>query len=432
VAFGLMAPVHLSRQDLHESLKEGGRQQGPAIARGARELLIVAEVALSIVLLVGAGLLVRSLWQLQQVNPGFTAENVLAMEVSLPTARYEEGEQMPFYQRLEERIRSIAGVAEVGAINILPLSNNYDSRGIQVEDRPMPEGQGFGPQARSITPGYFRAMRIPLIRGREFDAHDIEDAQRVVIISRTMADKYWPGEDALGKRITFNSGIPREQQQTVGGPGSRIVIGIVGDVKHLGLDEGEVPMFYTPHTQQPSYHTMRVVVRANADAASLTRQVREGLSEMDRDVPLSQVATLTRALDATVAAPRMRATLMAIFAGLAMILAAVGVYGVVAYTVGQRTREIGIRRALGARAPDVLRMLLREGLRPVALGILLGAAGALAVTRALSAMLFGVSAADAPTYVIACGTLALAAVAATIIPARRALGVDPISAVRGD
>jgi putative ABC transport system permease protein len=432
VAFGLMPAVHLSRQDLHESLKEGGRQLGPGIGRGARELLIVAEVALSIVLLIGAGLLVRSLWQLQQVNPGFAAENVLAMEVSLPTERYEEGEQMPFYQRLEQRIRSVAGVAEVGAINILPLSNNYDSRGIQVEDHPMPEGQGFGPQARSITPGYFQAMRIPLIRGREFDAHDIEDAQRVVIISRTMADKYWPGEDALGKRITFNSGIPREQQQTVGGPGSRIVIGIVGDVKHLGLDESEVPMFYTPHTQQPSYHTMRVVVRANADAASLTRQVREGLSEMDRDVPLSQVATLTRALDATVAAPRMRATLMAIFAGLAMILAAVGVYGVVAYTVGQRTREIGIRRALGARAPDVLRMLLREGLRPVALGILLGAAGALAVTRALSAMLFGVSAADAPTYVIACGTLALAAVAATIIPARRALGVDPISAVRGD
>ena len=200
VGFGLMPAVHLSRQDLHESLKEGGRQLGPGIGRGARELLIVAEVALSIVLLIGAGLLVRSLWQLQQVDPGFAAENVLAMEVSLPTARYEEGEQMPFYQRLEQRIRSVAGVAEVGAINILPLSNNYDSRGIQVEDRPMPEGQGPAPQARSITPGYFRAMRIPLIAGREFDAHDIEGRQRVVIISRTMADKYWPGEDALGKR----------------------------------------------------------------------------------------------------------------------------------------------------------------------------------------------------------------------------------------
>ncbi len=433
VAFGLMPAIHLSRQDLHESLKEGGRQQGPAIGRGAREALIVAEVALSIVLLIGAGLLVRSLWQLQQVNPGFTAENVLAMEVSLPTARYEEGEQMPFYQRLEERIRSIASVTQVGAINILPLSNNYDSRGIQVEDHPMPEGQGFGPQARSITPGYFRVMRIPMIRGREFDEHDVESAQHVVVISRTMADKYWPGQDALGKRITFNHGlIPREQRQNVGGPGSRIVVGIVGDVKHLGLDEGEVPMFYTPHTQQPSYHTMRIVVRTTADAASLTRQVRAQLSEMDRDVPLSQVTTLVRALDATVAAPRMRAMLLATFAGLAMVLAAVGVYGVVAYIVGQRTREIGVRRALGARPADVLTMLLGEALRPVALGIVLGAAGALAVTRALSAMLFGVSSVDLPTYVVACGLLALAALAATIVPARRALSVDPINAVRGD
>jgi putative ABC transport system permease protein len=432
VAFGLMPAVHLSRQDLHESLKEGGRQQGPAIGRRARELLIVAEVALSIVLLIGAGLLVRSLWRLQQVNPGFAAENVLAMEVSLPTARYEEGEQMPFYQRLEERVRSITGVAEVGAINILPLSNNYDSRGIQVEDHPMPEGQGFGPQARSITPRYFRAMQIPMIRGREFDEHDIESAQRVVIISRTMAEKYWPGQDALGKRITFNSGIPRDQQQTVGGPGSRVVVGIVGDVKHLGLDEADVPMFYTPHTQQPSYHTMRVVVRTHIDAAGLTRQVREALSQMDRDVPLSQVATLTGALDARVAAPRMRATLLAIFAGLAMVLAAVGVYGVVAYIVGQRTREIGVRRALGAGAADVLTMLLREALRPVGLGILLGAVGALALTRALSAMLFGVSSVDVPTYLVACGLLALAALAATLVPARRALSVDPINAVRAE
>jgi putative ABC transport system permease protein len=432
IAFGLMPAIHLSRQDLHESLKEGGRQQGPAIGRGARELLIVAEVALSIVLLIGAGLLVRSLWQLQHVNPGFAAENVLAMEVSLPTARYEEGEQMPFYQRLEERIRSIAGVSGVGAVNILPLSNNYDSRGIQVEDHPMPEGQGFGPQARSITPGYFRAMQIPMIRGREFDAHDIETGQRVVIISRTMAEKYWPGEDAIGKRITFNSGIPRAEQQTVGGPGSRVVVGIAGDVKHLGLDEGEVPMFYTPHTQQPSYHTMRVVVRTSTDAASLTRQVRSELSQMDREVPLSQVSTLVRALDATVAAPRMRAMLLTVFAALAMILAAIGVYGVVAYIVGQRTQEIGVRRALGARAGNVLLMLLREALRPVAAGIVLGALGALALSRVLSTMLFGVSAVDLPTYAAACGLLALSALAATIVPARRALSVDPIKAVRGE
>ncbi|HUQ87352.1 MAG TPA: ABC transporter permease [Vicinamibacterales bacterium] len=432
VVFGLMPALHLSKQDLNDALKEGGRSQGTSIGRGARELLIVAEVAMSIVLLVGAGLLIRSLWQLQEVNPGFTTDKVLAMEVSLPTARYKEGEQMPFYQRLEERIGAKPGVAAVGAINILPLSANYDSRGIQVEDQPKPEGQGYAPQARSVTPGYFAAMGIPLLAGRNFDAHDLDEGQLVVVVSEAMARKYWPGEpNVIGKRITFNSGIPTEKQQVVGGPGSRVVIGVAGNVKHLGLDEDEVPMFYTPHTQQPSYHTMRVVVRADAEPAALTRMVREELTQMDREVPLSQVTTLSRALDATVAAPRMRANLLGLFAALAMILAAIGVYGVVAYMVGQRTQEIGVRRALGAKAMDVMMMLMREAMRPVAIGIVIGIAGAYAMTRLLAAMLFGISATDVTTYLIACAVLGIAALLASIVPARRALAVDPITAVRG-
>ena len=354
------------------------------------------------------------------------------MEVSLPVARYEEGEQMPFYQRLEERVRGLAGVAQVGAINILPLSNNYDSQGVQIEDHPMPEGQGQSPQVRSITPGYFRAMGIPMIRGREFDAHDVNDGQLVVIVSQSMANKYWPGEsDVIGKRVTHNSGIPRERQQVVGGPGSRLVIGVVEDVKHLGLDESEVPMMYQPHTQQPSYHTMRLVVRADADAAALTRSVRAELNQMDSEVPLSQVATLSSALDSSVAGPRLRATLLGLFAMLAMALAAIGVYGVVSYLVGQRTQEIGVRRALGARAIDVMGMLVREAMRPVAIGIAAGVAGAFGLTRALSSMLFGISSTDALTYVVACSVLAIAALVASIVPARRALRVDPITAVRG-
>jgi putative ABC transport system permease protein len=432
VLFGLMPALHLSKQDLNDALKEGGRSQGASIGRGARELLIVAEVAMSIALLVGAGLLIRSLWQLQQVDPGFRADKVLAMEVSLPTARYPEGEQMPFYQRLEERVAAKPGVAAIGAINILPLSANYDSRGVQVEDHPKPEGQGYDPQARSATPGYFSAMGIPLMAGRNFDAHDVDSGQLVVIVSEAMARKYWPGESSVvGKRITFNSGIPMERQQVVGGPGSRVVIGVAGNVKHLGLDEDEVPMFYTPHTQQPSYHTMRVVVRADAEPAALTRMVREELTQMDREVPLSQVTTLSSALDATVAAPRMRANLLGLFAALAMILAAIGVYGVVAYMVGQRTQEIGVRRALGAKAVDVIAMLLREAMRPVAIGVVIGIAGAYAMTRLLAAMLFEISATDVTTYVVACAVLAVAALLASIVPARRALGVDPITAVRG-
>jgi putative ABC transport system permease protein len=419
VLFGLLPALHLSRQDLNEALKDGGKQQGAAVGRRSRELLIIAEVAVSIVLLVGAGLLIRSLWQLQRVDPGFAADQVLAMEVSLPTARYAEGTQMPFYQRLEERVRALPGVAAVGAINILPLSNNYNSEGVQIEDHPAPEGQGPAPQVRSVTAGYFAAMGIPLIKGRGFDSRDVESAPQVVIISDSMARRYWPGEaDVIGKRV-----IHRDA--------TRVVAGVVGDVKHLALAEPEVPMMYQPHTQQTSYHTMRLVIRTEAEPGSLARMIRAELSQMDPEVPLSQVATLSSALESTVAAPRMRANLLGLFATLAMILAAIGVYGVVAYMVGQRTQEIGVRRALGAKAADVLLMLIREAMRPVAIGIVIGAAGAYAMTQLLTAMLFEISATDPTTYVAACAVLAVAALVASIVPARRALRVDPITAVRG-
>lgn len=433
VLFGFVPALHLSGRDLGDALKEGGgKQQSAAAGRSAREWLIVAEVAVSVVLLVGAGLMIRSLWQLQNVDPGFQPDWVLTMEVSLPVARYAEGEQMPFYQRLEEHVAGLRGVSAVGAVNILPLSDNYDSRGIQVEDDPRLEGQGFAPQGRSVTPGYFAAMGIPLVTGRNFDAFDTEDRQRVVIVSQSMARRYWPaGTDVVGKRITFNSGIPREQQQVVGGAGSRVIVGVAGDVKHLGLAEDEVPMFYTPHTQQPSYHTMRMVVRAQADAAALTAGVRGVLTEIDSEVPLSQVATLASVLHRTVAEPRVRAMLLGLFAGLAVALAAVGVYGVVAYLVSQRTQEIGVRRALGAQARDVVTMLVREAMRPVLIGLALGVGGALALSRLLTTLLFEVSATDMSTYALACAVLLGAALLASVIPARRALDVDPISAVRG-
>lgn len=441
MVFGIVPAIHLSRQDLNDALKEGGRQQGGAVGRGARETLIVAEVALSIVLLVGAGLLIRSLQRLEDVDPGFNPDQVVTMEVSLPVARYEEGQQMPFYQQLEDRIRALAGVSAVGAANMLPLSSNYDSRGIQIEDDPKPVGQNPSPQWRSVTPGYFGALSVPLIAGRNFDAFDREDRQRVVIVSESMARTYWPTSasatvgkpafaDVIGKRITYNSGIPREQQQVVGGAGSRQVIGVVGDVKHLALDESNVPMFYTPNTQQPSFHTMMMVVRTAVPPASLTGQVRAELSQMDSQVPLSQVTTMASSLRKTAALPRMRATLVGLFAVLAMALAAIGVYGVVSYLVGQRTQEIGVRRALGAKAVDVIAMLLREAMRPVAIGLVIGVAGAWAMTRLLTAMLFEISATDLTSYVAACGVLAVAALIAAIVPARRALTVDPISAVR--
>lgn len=421
VFFGLVPALQLSADSLPETLKDGGRHGGGQLRQHARQAFIAVQVALAVVLLVGAGLFVRSLWQLQGVPAGFARSQVTVMDIALPTATYPEGDQIPFYERLQEGVAVLPGVSAVGAVNILPLSASYDSRGIQVEDHPKPEGQGEAPQARSVTPGYFRALGIPLRRGRVFDARDVEGAPRVVVISEAMARAYWPGEDPLGRRITFNSGIPRAEQQVVGGPGSREVVGIVGDVRHLGLDEDEVPMFYTPHAQQPSYHTMTLVVRTAGGTEGLASAVRAELRELDGSVPLYQVRTIDAVLARAVARPRLRAVLVGVFAVLACLLAALGVYGVVSYLVTARLHEIGVRMSLGATPSAVLRLVLADGLRPVAAGLLAGVAGAYALGRMVEAMLFGISSRDPLTYLIAAALLLSAALVAMAVPARRAL-----------
>jgi putative ABC transport system permease protein len=251
----------------------------------------------------------------------------------------------------------------------------------------------------------------------------------VVVISESMARRYWPGEDPVGRRITFNSGIPREDQQVVGGPGSREVVGIVGDVRHLGLDEDDVPMFYTPHAQQPSYHTMTLVVRAAGGADGLAAAARSELRAMDDSVPLYQVRSIEQVLSRAVAEPRLRAGLIGLFALLAAVLASLGVYGVVSYLVAQRTHEIGVRLSLGATAADVAALVLGEGARPVAAGLAAGALGAWALGRTMESLLFGVSGADPISYVAALGLLTLAALAATLAPIRRALRIDPVTAL---
>ena len=430
---GLLPALQTSGGDLHGAIHEGGRGQvRPALQRPVRELLIASQVALALVLLVGAGLMVRSLWQLLHVEPGFRSEQVLTFDVAVPTATYAEGDQIPFYERLYERIRAQPGVQEIGAINILPLSANYDSRGVQIDASPHPPGQGHSIQARSINPGYFRAMGIPLLRGRAFEDRDREGQPLVVIVSESMATRHWPGQDAIGQRITFNAGIPDDAQQEVGGPGSREVVGIVGDVKHLGLDEETVPMFYTPQAQQPSYHTMTLAVRTTSDPAGLTAAIRSELGQLDRGVPLYRARTLATVVRSTIAAPELRAWLFGLFAALALALAVIGIYGVVGYLVGQRTQEIGIRLALGAERGRVLRAMIAEGLRPVALGIAVGLIAAFGATRLMARLLFGVGTADAPTYAAVVIVLAVSAVVATWIPARRVTRVDPMSALRAE
>jgi putative ABC transport system permease protein len=433
IVAGLVPALRISRGDLHLGVREGSRGQSrPAVHRPVRELLIAAQVAVALTLLTGAGLMLRSLSELLNVETGFGRGQVLTFETAVPTARYAEGEQIPFYERLYDTIRRQPGVESVGAINILPLSANYDSRGVQIDARPVPVGEAPSIQARSISPDYYRAMGIPLLSGRSFTNADREGAPRVVIISASMAQRYWPNQNPLGQRITFNSGIPQEQQQTVGGPGSREIVGIVGDVKHLGLDEERVPMFYTPQAQQPSYHTMAVVVRASTEAAALAGTIRRELARLDRGVPLYRVRTLDTVVAAAVAFPRMRAWLFGVFAALALALSAIGVFGVVGYLVGERRHEIGVRLALGAKPASVLRSMLLEGMRPVAFGIAAGLATSVAAARLLSRMLYGVSALDVATYVIVVAILCLVAAAATWIPSRRVLTVEPMSALRTD
>jgi putative ABC transport system permease protein len=433
LAIGLLPALQFSRSDVHSAARESARglTRG-GMRRHARELLIASQMALALVLLAGAGLMMRSLWQLQRVDTGFSADHVLTFETALSTVTYAEGEQIPFYERFYDRIRALPGVARVGAINILPLSANYDSRGVQIESAPAPPGQAPSIQARSISPDYFHAMGVPLLAGRTFTMQDRENSQLVVIVSASMARRYWPGQDALGQRVTYNSGIPREVQQEVGGAGSRLVVGVVGDVKHLGLDEAEVPMFYTPQTQQPSYHTMALVVRTGNEPATVTSAIRAELAALDSAVPLYRVRTLDDVLQRATAEPRMQAWLFGIFAALALLLAAVGVYGVVGNVVGQRTQEIALRLALGAGERTVLAWIFWEGLRPVAVGLAAGVIGALTVTRVMSGMLFQVSPSDAPTYVVVVTLLFGIACTAVWIPARRASAVNPMEALRSD
>jgi putative ABC transport system permease protein len=431
--FGIVPAWQLSGGRVHDTLKEGARgQAGSRGGRRIRDVLVGAEIALSIVLLVAAGLLLRSFVALQQVDVGFAQDEVLTMQVAVPTALYEEGEQIPFYDQLIRRVRGLPGVRAAGATNILPLSGNYDGRGIQIEDRPMPAGQAASVQSRSVTPGYFEAMGIPLVGGRGFDTRDTQSAPLVVIVSEAMARRYWPGEDPIGKRVTFNSGIPEDAQQEVGGPGSREVIGVVGDVKHLGLDEAVTPFFYTPHAQQPSYHTMTLIVRGAVPPLTLASSVRHEAAEMDRQVPISQIRTLDAVLAQVTTAPRLRTLLVGSFAALAVLLALVGVYGVVGYVVSQRTREIGVRLALGARASEVLGMLIRQGMVPVVVGLGAGLVCAIMTSRLLVGMLFHVTAVDAATYAGAATGLAAAALGATLMASLRATRIDPIIALRSE
>jgi putative ABC transport system permease protein len=423
IIFGLVPALQASKADLHETLKEGGRT-GSSGARGwVRGTLVVLEMALALVVLVSAGLLIRSFWRLQQVNPGFVPQNVLAMSVTLPATKYREPVQRAnFFKELLQRIRALPGVRSAGACSILPLSGNNSSGSFRIEGRDVPQGQSLPHGDRwAATTDYFSTMKIPIVRGRFFDDRDTMESQPVAIIDETMQRKYWPNEDPVGKRISFQGG----QQNPIW----REIVGIVGHVKHRALEGESRVQYYIPHTQMQAGN-LNLVVRTDADPTSLAGVVRGAIKGMDKDLPVFRVQTLEQYVIDSMAQRRFALTLLGIFALVALALASVGLYGVLSYSVTQRLHEIGIRMALGARAADVLRLVIGQGMLLALAGVALGVVGAFLLTRLMANLLFGVKASDPLTFVAIALLLTLVALVACFVPARKATKVDPMEALR--
>jgi putative ABC transport system permease protein len=428
VIFGLVPALQTTRADLHETLKEGGRQ-GASLSRGwLRSAFVVVETALALMLLVGAGLLLRSFWHLQQVSPGFDPQNLLTMNLSLPDYRYREPQQRAaFYQQALEQIRALPGVVSAGATSILPLSGSNSSGSFRIEGRQVAQNESLPHGDRwAVTAGYFETMKIPLLRGRFFDQRDVAGTPAVAvpgvaIIDEDLAKKYWPNEDPVGKRISFE-----------GPPDNRIwreVVGIVGHVKHRSLEGESRVQYYIPHPQR-AQAGMNLAIRTAGKPTDLTGAVRGVIAGLDRDLPVFRVNTMEQYVADSMTLRRFTMTLLGIFALLALLLASVGLYGVLSYSVTQRSHEIGIRMALGARAGDVLKLVVRQGMVLAASGIGIGLLGAFALTRVMKTLLFGVGAADPLTYLVIAGLLAGIALLACWLPARRATRVDPMIALR--
>lgn len=423
--FGLLPALQGSRLGMRAS--SGAPGHGASAGRSqrwTRQALVAGEVALSLVLLVGAGLLLQSLWRLQRVDPGFQPDQVLTLELNTPRPATTRPEQvLATSHRLLDEVQALPGVLAAGTINLLPMGGVSwagTCQAVAVENRPAPSGPAPCAEARTSSPGYFRAMGIPLQAGRLFDARDTEDRPRVVVINAAMARGFFPGEDPLGRRIAV--GNPAQ-------PTWLEIVGVVGDVRQFGPEKEPAPEFYQSQFQVPAW-SYTLVVRTERDLGTLPSAVREVVRRIDPEMPVYNVRTGEALLSGAVAQPRFRALLLGLFAVLAAVLAAVGIAGVVSWSVAQRTREIGIRVALGAQPRDVLRMVMGQGMSAVGVGVVLGLVGALALTRVLDGLLFGLSATDPATFVLGVAALTTTALLASYLPTRRALRVDPVVALR--
>jgi putative ABC transport system permease protein len=422
LVFGLIPAIRFSNPNPMGVLKEGSRAASRGVARSQTgRVLVASQMALALVLLVGAGLTMRSLAKITGVNPGYNPENLLTLEYRLPRNKYpQESQQWNFHRQVVERARTLPGVVSAAEVRGLPMSGNGGEGAVVLTDRPEPPtGQEPRAQMNTCDTHFFRTMEIPLLRGREFTDQDTLDSPRVVIVNQTMARVYWKDQDPIGKQIRF----PEEENVTA------TVIGVVGDVKQFNLDDAEASQTYEAQAQRPEiFETL--VARTKGDPMSVASALRGAVWAVDPDQPVWKVRTEQSLLDASIGPRRFLKQLLAIFSALALLLATIGIYGVISYSTSQRIHEIGVRMALGAQRRDVLRLVLGEGMWISAIGVAVGFAAALVLTRFLSSQLFGVSATDPLTFSSVALLLAAVALLACYVPARRAMRVDPLVALR--
>ena len=424
---GLTPAFQMTRPDLAESLRDGTRA-GSGTSRGGRTrgALVVLETAVAVLLVVGAGLLIRSFARLTAVDPGFRTEGVLSLQVLLPEAKYpDDPQQSAFTARALERLRALPGVTAAGMVSNLPMSGEENIEGLEIEGRPKPKPAEI-PLAdfRRASPGYFDTMGIRRVRGRLIEERDVEKAPLVAVIDETLARAYWPGEDPIGKRFRFG-GFGQTDEPW------RTVVGIVGNVRHSGLHVDPRPQLYIPQAQLGS-GSQYFVLRTEGDPKRLIKDARSAVFAVDRDQPVAEILTLEQVVAESMAGRQFNMVLLGVFAALALVLAAVGIYGITSYSVAQRTREMGLRMALGAQPGTVLRMVLREAGALALAGLVAGLVLAFAATRLMASLLFGVPANDPATFASVAAALALVSLFAAYLPGRRATRVDPMAAFRAD
>ncbi len=418
---GLAPALHMTGAHVYEKLKEGGR--GPsASGRGTlRNMLVISEVALALVLLAGAGLMIRSLARLLDVSPGFDARHLLTLQISLPDTTYAQpARRAGFYTELFSRIEALPGVEASGGVTRIPLREGVTTK-LDIQGHAVAPGAQPEVEFRRASARYFRAMGIPVVKGRALEDQDTPESRLVAVINETAARRFWPGEDPIGGRVRFFGSDPNLPWWTI--------VGVVGDVKHFGLDSAPRPEVYMHFGQGPPISPF-IAVRTSVDTTGLTATVRDTIRAIDRDVVIYNVATMPDLIRGSMVQRRFNTLAVGLFAAIALTLAALGIYGVLSYSVRQRTHEIGVRMALGAAHGDVVKLVLKQGLALVLIGVLTGLPAALALTRLLTSMLYEVAATDPPTFIVVPLILLVVALLATYLPARRATRVDPMIALR--